>query len=104
MDKQAFLEKVTAIGTCEDEVQRRTLLAELSDEGGKVFDDFAKATETSTSLAADNEKLRAANMQLFLRVGGEKTPEDQMKDTTGIDQKKDKLKFEDLFDEKGGIK
>ena len=104
MDKQAFLDRITEIGTCDDDVQRRTLLAELSEESEKVFDAFASATETSTNLAADNEKLRAANMKLFLRVGEAKDQGEVEKDRTGLEQPKEKLKFEDLFNEKGGLK
>lgn len=104
MDKQEFLNKITEIGTCEDDVQRRTLLAELSEESEKVFEDFAIAKETGVNLAADNEKLRAANMKLFLRVSEAKNPEDVQHDSTGLEQPKEKLKFEDLFDEKGGLK
>lgn len=104
MDKQAFLDRITAIGTCEDDVQRRELLAALSEESEKVFEAYATATEASTNLAADNEKLRAANMKLFLRVGEAKDQGEVEKGRTGLEQPKEKLKFEDLFDEKGGLK
>ena len=52
------------------------------------------------------EKLRSANMQLFLRVGENKTPGQINEDKTGV---KDEVppeprRFENLFDEKGGLK
>lgn len=105
MKKSEFTEKIKAIGTCEDDVQRRALLAELEEDAAKDYDDLEiLGTETQT-LTTANEVLRDANMKLFLRVGESKTTEQIKKDETGIEtQKKDKRKFEDLFDEKGGIK
>ena len=70
MQKQEFLDIITQIGTCEDEVTRRDLLAQLSDEAGKDYDNLATLTETNRTLTSDNETLRNANMKLYLRVGG----------------------------------
>ena len=72
MDKELFLSKITEIGTCEDDVTRRTLLTELSDEVVSVFDSVATLTESNQSLTDANETLRNANMELFLRVGENK--------------------------------
>lgn len=105
MEKQEFLSRLTAIGSCEDDVERRELLAQLSDDASKDYDNLATLTETNTSLLNDNEKLRSANMQLFLRIGEDKDPAERKKDETGIkDETKDKRKFDDLFNEKGEIK
>lgn len=105
MLKQEFLDKITAIGTCEDDVERRTLLAELSDEGAKIFDDFDEVTALNTKYMEDNERIRAANMELFLQVGQKKDQQEVKKERTGVDDTpEEKLKFEDLFDEKGGLK
>lgn len=105
MDKNTFLEKIKEIGTCEDDVSRRTMLADLSDAIGQVYDDYANSSATINSLNEtinknneDMEKLRQANMSLFLRVGGEKTVAEVREDTTGVkDEVKEKRKFEDLF-------
>ena len=48
MDKQAFLDKLKSIGTSEDEVERRTMLSELTDEVNRVYD------ENSTVVVNDN--------------------------------------------------
>lgn len=105
MTKDEYLEKLKEIGTCEDDVQRRTLLAEITDEITNIFDDHDKLSEANKKYETDNEKLREANMKLFLQVGGGKTDQETKKDQTGIDQKEqEKRKFEDLFDEKGGLK
>lgn len=106
MDKEKFIEAIQNIGKCEDEVERRTLLAKLSDDTSTIFDENATLKTEKEKYEADNEKLRQANMDLFLRVGSEKSKEEQIKDSTGIDTKPpaEKRKFEDLFNEKGGIK
>ena len=105
MKKSEFTEKIKAIGTCEDDVQRRTLLAELEEDAAKDYDELERLGTENQTLTTANEGLRDANMKLFLRVGESKTEEQRKKDETGIEtEKKNKRKFEDLFDEKGDIK
>lgn len=106
MDKQNFLDTLTQIGTCEDETQRRDMLATLNTEAGTLFDNNAELTSQIETLTSDNENLRAANMKLFLQVGADKSSAERQKDKTGIDNPDEpqKLKYEDLFDEKGGLK
>lgn len=106
-DKDTFLSKVQEIGTCEDDVQRRTMLAELSEGVSKVYDDYSTNQTTITELNntitknnEDMEKLRQANMSLFLRVGENKTQTQVTKGSTGVDTPEpNKRKFEDLFKE-----
>lgn len=105
MEKQEFLNKITAIGSCDDDVQRRELLSQLSEEASKDYDNIATLTESNKTLTSANETLRDANMKLFLRVGADKSDTEIKKDTTGVhDEENKKLSFNDLFDEKGGIK
>lgn len=106
MDKDTFLSKIQEIGTCEDEVQRRTMLAELSTEATTLYETNETLTSTNDNLNKDMESLRKANMDLFKMVGSTKTESEQVKDQTGMEPaKEDKiLRFEDLFDEKGEIK
>lgn len=76
MDKDTFLEKIKELGTCDDEVERRSILASVSDEVSKVYDTNKELTESNTKYIEDMEKLRQANMDLFLRVGEtNKTPD-----------------------------
>lgn len=101
MNKQDFLDKLKSIGTSEDEVERRTMLGELTDEVTRIYDENSNLVESNKSYQDDNEKLRSANMELFLRIGDNKSPQEQQQDDTGI--KEDKVeprKFKDLFDEK----
>lgn len=98
-----FNNLIQQIGTTEDETTRRELLASLSDGVTPIFDDITSLTETNTQLTNDNETLRSANMKLFLRVGG-KSEEEAQQELSGHKKPPEKRKFEDLFDEKGGIK
>ena len=99
MNRQEHSERLQAIGTCEDEAERRELIAQLIDDAGADYDNHASVTAERDQLLQDNENLRAANMKLFLRVGDHDEPEDKPGD-----KPKEKLKFENLFDEKGGLK
>lgn len=106
MDKDKFLEVIKEIGTCEDEVERRTKLTELSEEVVNIFDSNSELESKNTKYQEEMEKLREANMQLFLRVGSNKTEEEVKEDKTGIkeEEEKEPRKFKDLFDEKGNLK
>lgn len=105
MDKQGFLDKLKAIGTSEDDVERRTMITELTDEVTRVYDENTSLSESNKSYIDDNEKLRSANMQLFLQVGANKTPEETKENITGVkDDTPEPRKFENLFDDKGGLK
>lgn len=106
MDKQEYLDTLTQIGTCEDETQRREMLATLNTESSTLFDNNAALTSQIESLTTDNENLRAANMKLFLQVGADKDSAARKKDQTGHenDEPEKKRNYEDLFDEKGNLK
>lgn len=107
MGKDDFLKTLTDIGTCEDETQRRTMLASLNTEATTLFDNFASLTQQNETLKKDKEDLRSANMKLFMQVGNTKTQQQQQQDTTGIhnnNEPEKKLTYENLFDEKGGLK
>lgn len=112
MDKKEFLAKITEIGTCEDDVQRRTLLAELNDEASNLYDENENLKTEKSNLEtsnkqfeSDNETLRQANMKLFLRVGEGKTDKQIQEDSTGVKSPDNqKRSFENLFNEKGGLK
>ncbi|MBO5680577.1 MAG: hypothetical protein J6T08_02570 [Lentisphaeria bacterium] len=99
MDKAQFTERLQAIGTEEDEAQRRELIAQLIEEGGNDYDDHAAAVAARDQALTDNEELRQANMRLFLRVGEKKEP-----DINPNQQPPEKRNYKNLFDEKGGIK
>ena len=108
MDKDTFLSKITEIGLTEDQAQRNSLLAGLSDEMTSVFDNFANAnnqiTELNETINKNKEDITALqryNMELFKKIGTSKTEAEATKDSTGIEQPEsnNKRKFEDLFKE-----
>ncbi len=105
MNKDEFLEMIKQIGTIEDDAERRTKLTELTDSVSTIFDSIEDLTEKNKNYEEDNEKLRNANMQLFLKVGANKTEKEIQEDQVGkTEEEKDPRKFEDLFDDKGNLK
>lgn len=105
MSKDELIDMIKEIGTLEDETERRTRLATLSNEVSSVYDERDTLKTENNTYQEDNEKLRSANMELFLQIGGNKSAEEIQRDTTGInDEKIEPRKFEDLFNEKGEIK
>lgn len=102
MNRQEFIDQLNAIGTCEDATQRRDSIVALVDEANNLFDSNATLTETNQTLETANADLKEKNMNLYLRVtnqgkGGE--------GNSGHNEPEEKeLKYEDLFDENGGLK
>ena len=111
MDKNEFLKAIKDIGTTEDEVHRRDLLTKLSDDISNIFDTNESLKTTNDKLTQDNkqycddmETLRQANMKLFLRVGGEKTEDNNSGNAENNDEPSKPREFKDLFNEKGELK
>lgn len=104
MKRQEFIDKLKEIGTCDDDVQRRTMLADLETEVSKDYDNLETLTTTNATLTEDNEKLRKANMDLFLHMGkpsGENNNHNGNNNNVNTDKKRT---FSNLFDEKGELK
>ena len=106
MDKETFLSKIVEVGTIEDDVQRRTLLTEITDGVSSVFDDVDTLNTTIDSLNAnltktsdDLEKAQKANMEYFRRLGEQKSSQEVNQNNTGLEKEPEKRKFEDLFKE-----
>lgn len=100
MTKDELLAKLTDIGTSQDEVERRTLLTEITDELTSVYDANDTLTKANAKFEADNKKLQEHNMRLFLKVS------DQSKPTPQVEEPKptENLKYENLFNDKGELK
>jgi hypothetical protein len=96
-----MMERITAIGSCEDDVERRSLLATLSTDLEADFDERDGLRTANENYAADNERLRAANMDLFLQIGskgkGDGAPPPDPEPVQ-------KMSFASLFNEKGELK
>ena len=104
MDKEKIHETLQAIGTEEDDVKRRELIAELDQNVDPLFDERAKAIERAEQLQKENEEVRAANMKLFTQLGAQRSPEQIRKEQTGIEPEPQKREYKDLFNEKGELK
>ena len=102
MTREEHTERLQAIGQCQDEGERTELIAQLIEDAGTDYDSFASTAAERDNLRSDNDSLRASNMRLLLRVG-EKGNNNQPGQNQQ-NQQQEKKKFEDLFDEKGGIK
>ena len=99
MKPEEFKAKTAEIlANLNDQAKVSTILAELTEDYDTETATKSEALTTAEKLIADNEKLRAANMSLFLKVGEQKPAEDEKKleDTTPT--------YEDLFDADGNLK
>ena len=104
MGRDEILSMIDAIGTCEDEAERRRMLNEMRDGVGEVFDQNENLTSQNSELATANETLRSANTDLFLQLGTRRNSRDSIATDTGEEPPKEKRNFENLFNEKGEIK
>ena len=106
MDKETFLSKILEVGTIDDEIQRRTLLTEITDGVSSVYDNVDTLNTTIDSLNAnltktseDLEKAQKANMEYFKRISAQKSQQEVVQTETGVGKEPEKRKFEDLFKE-----
>lgn len=106
MDREKFESSIKEIGTCEDEVKRRELLQSLNDEMVNVFDDNETLKSDNDKYKEENERLIESNRKYFMRLETQKTEQEKQDDITGNkkEEEKEPRKFENLFDDKGGIK
>lgn len=100
--RESFNDLVQRIGTCEDSTERTTLLSELSEGVTPMFESIQNLTNQNNDLNNRVKEVQDRNMELFLRVGS-KSPEDANAELSGKKSEQD-LKYEDLFNENGGLK
>lgn len=102
MKKEEVLTLITEIGTCNDDAERRTKLSTLTDEVNTIFTSNETLTASNETFKTENQSLKDANMQLFLKVtGGNQT---SILGKENSEPEPEKLKYEDLFNENGGLK
>lgn len=104
LSKDEFMAKIQEIGTCEDDVQRRNLLSELSGGVSEVYDDNDTLSKSNKQYAEDNEILRKANMKMWLESTSDSEGEKPTEEEEKPEEKEEKLEFKDLFNEKGELK
>jgi trans-aconitate methyltransferase len=84
-----------------DQAVVSTQMAQITEDYPKVLTDLTTAQAEAEKLKADNEKLRQANMSLFMQIPQRKADD---KRTETVDNKTPD-NFDDLlFDEKGNMK
>ncbi|MDP4120854.1 MAG: gp7 family phage scaffolding protein [Bacillota bacterium] len=83
-----------------DQAKVTQLLAQLSEDYTTVLTENKTNKETAEKLTKDNETLREANMQLFLKVGVKPDKDKEDKE----DKPPEKRSFNNLFSGKGGLK
>ena len=100
--RQEISATITRIGQLNSVEEIRT---ELATFGQDLDNDYATHEQTLTqvqTLTDNNERLRRANLDLFLKIGTNSSGDN--KDDTHQDGQTKDLKFEDLFNEKGELK
>lgn len=103
LSREEMNNSIQSIGTCEDEATRLSLLATLTNNIGEVYDDIDNLTTQNSTLTENNSKLKEANMNLFLQIGSKGT-EAKPHESSKNNPSEDSLKYEDLFNENGGLK
>ena len=86
MDKATFIEKVQKIGTCENQDDRLTLLTELSNEVEKDYDKIETLTKSLSETQENLKKAQETNMDFFTRLNDQKTADDVLKNSTGVEK------------------
>lgn len=101
MNLEEMLNKLTEIGTCEDDAQRRTSITEISDEIKTIFGNNEKLTSDNAELDKQIKKVQEHNMQLYLKVQGQNAKANDV----GVGEEHGaELRYENLFDDKGELK
>lgn len=97
MDKDTFINSIKEIGSCEDKLERLNKLTNLQEEINKVFDDKTgletEVQNLKDSITKKDEEIDKANkyaMDMFLKVGEQKTEGQVQSASTGIKQEEKK--------------
>lgn len=105
MKKEEILKLADEIGTCENMEDVRAKLVEFKKSLDKDYTSFETSQEEVKSLKERNDKLTKANMDLYLQVS---TPSGKDKDSdknkNNENEGEEELTYDNLFDEKGGLK
>lgn len=96
MTKEEYGKLIKEIGECESMEVARAKLVDLQEKVFQDSDAHDSVIKERDQFKTDNETLRSANMKLFLQVGSKK--DEPKKEPT------EDLKYDDLFNEEGGLK
>jgi len=88
-----------------DQAKISELLTTLVDDYTKIDNKINSLTTENVNFKTDNEKLRTANMNLFLKIGEKvDTPTPEKSTIESKEPLNKPREFKDLFNEKGGLK
>lgn len=96
--KSEFTRRIQELGQLQTPEEMRAGLVELQRDVEADYDEHEVVVNERNQALQDNETLRQANMKLFLQTHQKDEPDDDPS------KKKEPRKFENLFDEKGGLK
>lgn len=101
-EHKAAVQSIMAMIAPEHQAAASEALTNLSNDYEQTLTQHETAQSDVQRLTSDNEALRSANMQLFLKVGN--TNPTVTNPTTPEPKDEEPLPFADLFDENGGLK
>ena len=83
-------------------------VTELLESVSLDYSEMSKENNTLSTnnekLIKDNDNLRNVNMDLFLKVGSQRSEENQKSENQVQETQENKLSFENLFDKNGNLK
>lgn len=105
MTKEEFTNKIQEItDNLSDQGKVTATLTELYTEYEKVFDENENNKTLNETLTSKNQELKDYNLELFMKVGKQDSSDNKTSSSAQDDKDEPKLKFEDLFNEKGEFK
>ena len=88
----------------DDTAKVTELLESISLEYSEMTKENNTLSTNNEKLIKDNDNLRNVNMDLFLKVGNQRSEENQKAENQVQETQENKLSFENLFDENGNLK
>lgn len=101
-EHKAAVDSIMRMIASEHQAAASEILSGLTTDYEQTLTQHETAQSNVQRLTSDNEALRSANMQLFLKVGN--TNPTTPTNTTPETPEEKPLSFDDLFDENGGLK
>lgn len=101
MKKEDLKTRIQTIGGLATMEEVRSELAKFQGELETDYEERDELQATNQNLTTDMETLRQANMRLFLQVGSKEDPGKKKTDEGKSDEN---LTYDNLFDDKGGLK
>mgnify|MGYP003436689898 CR=1 FL=1 len=99
MTRDEIRQTLQAIGVCENDAERRTHLASLTNELEGIFTNADELATRNESLEKENKELILYNKDLFLQIGQKGEPDPVIEEGEPVE----KLSYASLFNDKGEL-